>query len=540
MKSYYLDLLRVNWKAGVTVGLVSIPLAVSLAVATQTTPVAGIITAIWAGLIAAIFGGSNYNIIGPTGALAGVLIVYTSKYGSSCLPMIAILTGIFIFIAYLCKLEKYLIFVPGSALHGFILGVSIIVILTQAEAILGMPPLPKHETLLGNVSEIFHNIHLTYLPACILFAVMYVLLLAFTFFVPRIPGTIIIAPLGILIGYLSTRGILPWQFPTLGSKYHSLSASFFQMPNFHFHLSYLLPALSVAAISILETMISARIADGATKTKHNRRKEMFGLSMANIASGLTGGIPATAALARTSLNIKSGGTHRIAAGISSIFVALASLFFLSYFQYLPLAVIAAILVFVATGMLETEHFWYMYRIDKKNVVISLIVAFFTVYEDAIVGILLGAVIAMLLLMQKLSTGYHEIMVREYGSTPLTKEKIHHVKDTLVYSIKGQLAYINAQSHLAQLENIATDYTTVILKLRDVYFIDLDGVDAFGEIVQMLTNKGKYVVIAGLNPVIEHLLKESKQFQELQQNNRIYATLDDALKALEPSRVASTN
>jgi sulfate permease, SulP family len=290
----------------------------------------------------------------------------------------------------------------------------------------------------------------------------------------------------------------------------------------------------------LETMISARIADGVTKTKHNRRKEMFGLSMANIASGLMGGIPATAALARTSLNIKSGGTHRIAAGISSIFVGLASLFFLSYFQYLPLAVIAAILVFVATGMLETEHFWYMYRIDKKNVVISLIVAFFTVYEDAIVGILLGAVIAMLLLMQKLSTGYHEIMVREYGGMPLVKEKTHRIKDTLVYSIKGQLAYINAQSHLAQLENIAADYTTVILKLRDVYFIDLDGVDAFGEIVQMLTNKGKYVVIAGLNPVIEHLLKESTQFQELQKNNRIYATLDDAFKALEPSRVASTH
>jgi sulfate permease, SulP family len=531
--SHYLDLIRTNWKAGVTVGLVSIPLAVSLAVATQTTPVVGIITAIWAGLIASIFGGSNYNIIGPTGALAGVLIVYTSKYGSGCLPMIALVTGVFIFIAYIFKFEKYLIFVPGSALHGFILGVSIIVILTQIEAIFGLPSLPKHETLLGNVYESLSHLNLIHLPSFILFGCMFTCLISLPFFLPRIPGAIVVTPIGILLGYLCSRGILPWSFPTLGTKYHSISASLFQLPSIHFHLAYLLPAISVAAIAILETMISARIADGVTKTKHNRRKEMFGLSLANLASGLAGGLPATAALARTSLNIKSGGSHKMAAGISSVFIALASLCFLQSFQYLPLAVIAAILVYIAIGMLETEHFWYMYRIDKKNIVISLIVAFFTVYEDAIVGILLGAVIAMLLMMQRLSTGYHEIIIkgREEEAPEDQKQKVNKC-NTLIYAIKGQLAYINAQSHLAQLENISGSYTNIVLKLRDVYFIDLDGVEAFGEIVQMLLDKGKNVLVVSPNPVIEHLLRESNQFRELQKTNRVYPELNEALQELQ--------
>ncbi|MFA6262884.1 MAG: SulP family inorganic anion transporter [Candidatus Babeliales bacterium] len=533
MKNNYIDLIRTNWKAGVTVGLVSIPLAVSLAVATQTAPVVGIITAIWAGLIASIFGGSNYNIIGPTGALAGVLIVYTSKYGSSCLPMIALVAGIFIFIAYIFKFEKYLIFVPGSALHGFILGVSVIVILTQVEAIFGLPPLPKHETLLANVYESLCNLKLMHLPSFVLFGCMYACLIAFSLFLPRIPGAIVVTPIGILIGYFCSHGILPWTLPTLGTKYHSLSASLFQLPSLHFNFAYLLPALSVAAISILETMISARIADGATKTKHNRRKEMLGLSLANIASGFAGGLPATAALARTSLNIRSGGTHKMAAGISSLFIALASLCFLQTFQYLPLAVIAAILVYIATGMLETEHFWYMYRIDKKNIAISLIVAFFTVYEDAIIGILLGAVIAMLLMMQRLSTGYHEIIIKgREEETPADQKQQSSNGNTLVYAIKGQLAYINAQSHLAQLENISAGYTNIVLKLRDVYFIDLDGVDAFGEITQMLLDKGKNVFVVSPNPVIEHLLRESNQFLELQKNNHVYPDLNDALKGIQ--------
>jgi len=530
MKTTVINLVKANWKSGLTVGLVSIPLAVSLAVASHTTPIAGVITAIWAGIIASIFGGSNYNIIGPTGALAGVLILYSGIYGGGCLPMLAILSGVFIFLAYIFKLEKYLTFIPGSALHGFILGVSLIITFNQLEFIFGFESLPKHQNILGTLYEVVRNIHQAYVPAIVLFAIMYACLMLFARFIPSVPGAIILAPAGIGIGYLCSNGILPWHFATLGSKYHAVQTSIFQLPSFTFHVAYLLPALSIAAISILETMISARIADGLTKTKYNKRKEMLGLSLANIGSGLAGGIPATAALARTALNIKSGCTHKISAAISSIGVALMAVTILYYFQYLPLAVIAAILVFVSAGMLETEHFWYMYQIDKTNFIISLVVAFFTIYEDAIVGILLGAVIAMLLLMQKLSAGYHEAMVAGQKSEPSAKGSTSPA-DAFIYAIKGPLAYINAQSHLARIESIPPIYTNVILNLREVHFIDLDGVEAFGEIIQMLKTKGKHLFVADLNPVVEHLLRGSTYFHELKERNRIYPSVPAALDAI---------
>jgi SulP family sulfate permease len=135
-----------NWKSGITVSLVSIPLSVSLAVASQTSPVIGILTAVWAGLIASIFGGSNYNIIGPTGALSGILAAYALMYGPATLAPLAIVAGIFILIAYIAKLERFLVFVPGSTVQGFTLGVAVIISLGQLNFALGLSHLPKHES----------------------------------------------------------------------------------------------------------------------------------------------------------------------------------------------------------------------------------------------------------------------------------------------------------------------------------------------------------------------------------------------------------
>ena len=142
-----------NWKSGVTVALVSIPLSISLAVASQTSPVVGIVTAIWAGLITSLFGGSNFNIVGPTGALSGILASYAIVHGAPSLAMVAIVSGIFILIAYVFQLEKYLKFIPSSAVHGFTLGVACIIALNQANFALGINGLEKHERFIDNLIE---------------------------------------------------------------------------------------------------------------------------------------------------------------------------------------------------------------------------------------------------------------------------------------------------------------------------------------------------------------------------------------------------
>lgn len=530
MKTYqrpsFSSLFNSNWKSGVTVGLVSLPLAVSLAVAANTSPVIGIITAIWAGFVAALFGGSNYNIIGPTGALAGILFMYAGQFGPAALSMLAILSGIMIFVAYLCQLERYLIFIPGSALHGFILGVALIVILNQVSSALGIVVQGTFHNIVQQTTATLMNITQIHWPSFIIFVSFLAGLFFFKYFIPRLPGIIVLSPVGILLGYLASHKVIPYVIPTLADKYPPTSTALFCLPSFSFHLAYLFPAVSIAIIAILETMISARIADGATKTKHDKRKEMLGLSLANIASGFAGGIPATAALARTSLNIKSGGSHKMSAAFSSLTVALISLVFITYFYFIPLAVIAAMLIFVSIGMLEMDNFLRMFRVDKKNFAIALIVAFITLYEDAIVGILFGSVVAMLAFMEKLATGYHE--VTEKGQPVAVNQA---ATKTLVYSIKGPLAYINTQAHLARLEPLISKYNAVILNLHDVHFVDLDGIEAFGEIVQLITSKGKKVYVADLKPVVQHLLQESHVYRELAHNGQVYASVPDALAAL---------
>lgn len=529
-----------NWQSGLTVSLVSIPLSVSLAVASNSTPTAGIITAVWAGIMASVFGGSNYNIVGPTGALSGILAAYALTHGANALSMLAIVSAVFIFISYIFKLERYLVFIPASTVHGFTLGVAFIIGLNQMNFALGLSGLEKHPEFISNVLESFAHIGQTSLPTFGIFALFLIGLFTLLKLTPKLPGAITLTPIGILLGYLGTVGKLPFELKTLGMQYADIAPKIAQPFHFFLDSSLLLPALTVAVVAILETMISAKIADGMTSTKYQPRKEMFGLGIANAVSGLMGGIPATAALARTSLNIKTGANDKMSATISSVCIALISFVFLTYFKYIPLAVIAAILVFVAVRMVEIVHFYRMFSFDKKSFTISVLVALVTIYEDPIVGILFGTAVALLLFVEKLSKGQFELMINN-----AEKQMTDHVvgedidddnicKDchTLVYSIKGQLAYVNAQAHISRFETkLNADFENVVLRMRELFFIDLDGVDAFEEIVTLIESQGKQVFLTGVNPLIEKSLEESKAFQRIRDTKRIFPHTREALQKL---------
>lgn len=532
--------IKANWQSGLTVSLVSIPLSVSLAVASNSTPTAGIITAVWAGLMASIFGGSNYNIVGPTGALSGILAAYALTHGADALSMLAIVSAVFILISYAFKLERYLVFIPASTVHGFTLGVAFIIGLNQMNFALGLSGLTKHAEFISNVLESFSHVGQTSLPTFGIFALFLFGLFTLLKLTPKLPGAITLTPIGILLGYFSTIGKLPFELKTLGMQYADIAPKIVQPFHFFLDSSLLLPALTVAIVAILETMISAKIADGMTGTKYQPRKEMLGLGIANAVSGLVGGIPATAALARTSLNVKTKANDKMSATISSVCIALISFVFLTYFKYIPLAVIAAILVFVAVRMVEIVHFYRMFSFDKKSFTISVLVAIVTIYEDPIIGILFGTAVALLLFVEKLSKGQFELMINN-----AEKQMTDHVvgediddenicKDchTLVYSIKGQLAYVNAQAHISRFETkLNADFENVVLRMRELFFIDLDGVDAFEEIVNLIESQGKQVLLTGVNPLIEKSLEESKAFQRIRDTKRIFPHTREALQKL---------
>lgn len=528
-----------NWKSGITVSLVSVPLSISLAVAAGATPLMGIITAVWAGLIASVFGGSNFNIVGPTGALSGILAMSAITHGVGSLPILAILTGIIVLLSFILHLEKYIILIPSSVIHGFTLGVAFIIGLNQINFALGLKNLPSHEHFIRNIAESFRHAGQFSPETLVLFLSSLFMLFVFLKFVPKIPGPIVVAPLGIFLGYLSENGIIKQSFQTLHTKFGEIGSNIFQIPDFSMNFmdsSLIKASFAISVVAILETLISAKIADGMTKTKSNPRKEMLGLGLANVASGIFGGIPATAALARTSLNVKSGANHKTSATISGLMIAVISLMFLSYFKYLPLAVVASILVYVAFRMVEAEHFKHIFTYDKPAFVLAFLVAGITVAQDPIVGILVGSVIALLMFVNHFSKAQSEIIINKDKKMVARMQALKfnemekHGGDVVVYRLAGQMNYINSQSHMENLGKINGAHT-LILNFRNLFHVDVDGLDSLGEVVASNETKGKKVIVTSAGPFILPAMLKTDWFKKLRDKKMVFNSTTEALEAI---------
>lgn len=530
-------LLLANWKAGLTVALISLPLSISLAIASDATPVMGIITAIWAGIVAALFGGSRYNVVGPAGALSGILTTYAILLGTGILPVLAILTGVVIIIFGVLRWDRYLIFIPSSVMHGFTLGVGLIIGLNQINFALGLKGLPAHESFVENLLESVQHAGEAHLPTVGVFLATLILLFALLYFVPKIPGAVIAAVLGIGLGYLSETGVLSLGLLTLLSKYGELKATLIQVPTFVLPtLDFTLAkaVLTVAVVAVLETLLSAKIADGMTKTRFDQKREMFGLGLANIASGLAGGLPATGVLARTALNVKMGATSRVASGINAVCILLIALVLFPVFQYLPLAVVAGILVFVAIRMIELEHFRQLFLFDKTMWGLSLVVAALTVMIDPIVGILAGASIALLIFVQHLQVGRSDItfhrdrkVIRRITHHDVHKHDDHG--DITVYRFAGELTYFNAESHERSIKRIKC--ATLILSLRNLFYLDVDGLHALQAIIEDRQKHGIDVVLSAVGPFNEKMLKKTGWYRHMTAGHKVFGSTTDALTAL---------
>ena len=269
----YSEKTKINLKPGITVGLVSIPLSISLALASGATPVIGVLSAFWGGVVAALFGGSAYNIIGPTGALSGLILTFVLSHGAASAPMLTILVGLIILVAWLFNFHKYLIYIPGAVIHGFTLGVAFIIGLGQLNNAFALKPQVVHESLILNIIESIRVLPHAQMESITVFAIG----LSFLIFIkkkfPFIPGAILLALIGIILGYTSTIGVLPINIPTLFSKYGALTLRLFPtaFPKLFITRDLLQSASVIAIIAIIETMLSAKVANLMTKTRFNER-----------------------------------------------------------------------------------------------------------------------------------------------------------------------------------------------------------------------------------------------------------------------------
>lgn len=539
-------LVRENWKAALTVSLVSLPLSISIAIASGATPVQGVLTAIWAGLLAAMFSSSNYNVIGPAGALTAILASYALISGPGSLPLLAVVSGVMILVAWALKLDQYIRYIPSPVVHGFALYVAVSIALNQLNSILGLSGLPKHGEFFANVFETLRHANEAHIPGAVFFLVSLAILFGLVRFMPKVPGAVILAPLAVLAGFAGKMGYLSLEgIATLGDVYPNLALQFsVQFPHLTLSAGILSAAATVALVAILETEISAKMADVMTKTKHDRSRETLGLAIANIGSGLFGGLPATGVFVRTSMNVRSGATHRMASGLNAICVAIISFMLLKYFAYIPMGAIAAILVFAAFRMVEVVHFKRMLAHDRWGFGIAIGVALVSLYHDALVGILAGTLCALVVMLENMSKGQYEVSAsKQSGAVHHSVGEgadLTHVGDAhvLVYSIKGPLTYVNAHIHQQRLSQVVKSANTVVLRMREVTMIDLDGMEVLEEVFEMFERSDTKVYITGITPLVAGRLGHSSFVKKLKIEKRIFDTTSDALQAL--GHMAATN
>lgn len=523
--------LKNNWKSALSVALVSVPLSLSLGIAAGASPVVGIVTAVWAGLIAGLIGGSQFNIVGPAGALSGILAADALLYGSGILPIIAIVAGVLILVVWLLKWDKYLIFVPSSVVHGFTLGVAFTIGFGQLNFILGLSGLPTHAHLFENIFESLRHSNLLQWTSFLPFVVGLYIMFALLKLKPRWPNTIILAVLGIAFGYAASTGLLPFTVPTLFTKYGNLSLHLFAMPHLNsqlYSLSVIKLSAVVAFVALLETLISAKVADGMTKTKFRQRREVLGVGLANIVAGLFGGIPASGVFARTSINVRSGATSSWSQAINAAFVAVIALLFLPYFKYIPLSIIGAILIFASIRMVTAEHFKKLYTHDKVAFLNAIGIALITVVFDATTGILVGMFVALLVFARRISIAQSNITIDKDGvQTTVSLEDEEISGNAIIYRFAGELTYINAKAHIEKLQHVTSD-KALVLNFRNLFYVDTDGMEALDEIIEDLEHRKQEVYLAGVNNNLQYFFKQHDWYNRLLMQGKVMENTNEAL------------
>ncbi|MFA5916959.1 MAG: SulP family inorganic anion transporter [Candidatus Gracilibacteria bacterium] len=547
--------LKHNWKAGLTVALINIPLSISLAIASGATPTQGLITAIWGGIVASFFASSNYNVFGVAGALSSILLAFVLSNGANgalLIPFVTILSGIIILVIYFLKITKYIILIPSNTLHGFIISVGITIFLSQLPAALGLNDpilhIQTHKEVYLNIIEIFKHIGNISFMSLGIFGVGLSFLMVGKRFFPKFPSVIFLTIIGIIIGLLINNGYLPKNILLLSDIFKELTFKIGEFPFGNIKITSLNDAIQigktifvtstvVAIIAVLETIISAKAASNIKREKFDKNKEVFGLGIANIASGLFGGLPATAVFIRTALNINSGATRKTSSLLIGIFtLIIGALFFNGYFKFLPYPIISAILVNISLGLIDISLIKKIYKIEKTSFFILVLTTFFAVMEDSIFGILVGTSVSLIIFVRRIINSHVNVSVfREnklFGKMRFGEYiKEQKENDIILMKFISGLNYLTTESNIERIEKLEKNQTIIFSFSHMGGDIDLDGLEALEHMVEKLHSKDITVYISGVEPNLRTTLSHFHFYKELKKEEKVYDSTSEVLDLL---------
>ncbi|MCW8443200.1 SulP family inorganic anion transporter [Fluoribacter gormanii] len=500
-----------NIISGIIVGVVALPLAMAFAIASGVRPEQGIYTAIIAGLIVSIMGGSRLQIAGPTGAFIVVLSGITAKYGVTGLQISTILAGFMLLFFGLARLGGIIKFIPAPVIIGFTAGIGVVIWVGQWHYFFGLPSGGSghfHEKLWYLLQSLPHlDITTTILGFFSL------LLVIFSNRIPglkRVPG-----PLVALLIVTGLQSVCHFSgVATIGSLFGGIPQGLpeFKLPNLTIDkmIELIGPAFTIAMLGAIESLLSAVVADGMAGTKHNSNRELVGQGIANIFAPLFGGFAATGAIARTATNIRNGGNSPLAGIIHALTLVLIILFLAPLAVNIPLTVLAAVLFVVAWNMSEVKHFIKLIRCaPKADVVILLVTFFLTVFVDLVVAVNIGVIIAILHFIRGMATSVEvQQMTSEELAHELAKQNIETLPDgVLVYAVEGPFFFGAAEAFQHALAVTHTDPKTLIIRMRWVPFMDGTGLQTLEEIIEDLQERNVRVILSGANPRVEEKLRK---------------------------------
>lgn len=514
---------RSDLVAGLTVGVVALPLALAFGITAGLGAAAGITTAIVAGLVAGIFGGSNFQVSGPTGAMTVVLVPLVARYGNDAVIIVGVLAGILIVAAGLLRLGRILDYCPWPVIEGFTLGIAVIIFLQQVPAALGVTKPEGENTAVVAAKAVSDSLDTGRLAALgLLVLVVVVMVIA-----PRVHRALPASLLAVIIATM-VASVTGWDVATIGVLPSSLPAPTMPSVNFGDLSQYFAPAFAVAMLATIESLLSAKVADGMVDApRHNPDRELFGQGLANIVAPIFGGMPATGAIARTAVNIRAGARTRVAAIVHSIVLVAVLLAGSNLVARIPLAALAGVLMVTAVRMVEIHNVRSILRSTRSDTLVLVLTAVATVVFDLIVVVEIGVAAAAVLALHDVA---RTTVITE---TPVTIEVDSDDGSELLqehivaYRIDGALFFGAAHRFLTDLAQVA-DVRVVILRLPDLQVLDATGAQALGEIVADLERRHITVLLKGPRPEHERLLRAVGALDHLASERHIFTSLDSAI------------
>lgn len=523
--------------AGIIVGIVALPLAIAFAIASGVSPEKGLITAIIAGLVISILSGSRVQIGGPTGAFIIIVFGIVQEHGVTGLTIATFMAGFLIIGLGLLKLGNYLKFVPYPLIVGFTSGIAVVIFSTQIKDFLGLEITEVPADFIDKWGVYFQ--HLDSINWIAFGIAIGTVLIALNFYriTTKLPGSIVAIVLCTVLVYF-----LDLPVETIESKFGEIpnKLSMPQIPNINFKIIQELiePAIAIAFLGAIESLLSAVVADGMIGGKHRSNMELVAQGVGNIFSGLFGGIPATGAIARTATNVKNGGRTPIAGIIHAIFLLLIMLLFAPIAKLIPLSCLAGILIVVAYHMSEWRHFKDLMKSNRMDIIVLLTTFFLTVFFDLVLAIEIGLILSSFIFMKRMSEATTiNNMENLLGSTEVSEELLFEEelpyipKGTMLYEINGPLFFGASQKFQEFLTDLKHEPKVLILRMRNVPFIDATALNRLNEFHNKLKARGTTILISGANRQVKEELFKSGIYS-LKGRENILDNINQAIKRAE--------